>query len=465
MTQRILGYVMARNEWPLLGLAIVHAFASGIDHVVVVDHASSDGTVDGLRMLKSHWPNELTIIRLKETPYLQEATTAVVATALDAQSFDWVYVFDADEFILIGGELSLSSVLASVKNNCVAVRYEIDQWVAPADFDDLEPAEYQRIERVAVTADTAWSSGALRGREIENGQLNFFDVPFPSKVIVRGEYAHLLVAGAHSARSVRPASQARIDPTIMRSGHLPLLSRRRLDLKCEQGRALVEEHFPEDHGWQSQMLFRLRENGDLGSFWARHSIASESGLTASNGQSVRTRVDSSLSLALSRAAEQLLEILNAEQQSLSKGGRTETEGATWQLAIDAVRKQQVAYENLERLWKSAVELFEVGQRELAAVSEDLRKERDALHSQTEYLRAVEANLSESEESLAVERSRVFDLTKQLEKEMTRAFSAEKRVLELRQVRTEIMEIRASTSWRLGLAITSPVRKIRSLLKR
>jgi hypothetical protein len=465
MTQRILGYVMARNEWPLLGLAIVHAFASGIDHVVVVDHASSDGTADGLRKLKSHWPNELTIVTLEEGPYLQEATTAVVTTAVDAQSFDWVYVFDADEFILVGGELSLSSVLASAKGNCVAVRYEIDQWVAPADFDDLEPADYQRIERVAVTADPSWSSGGSRGRKIENGQLNFFDVPFPSKVIVRGEHAHLLVAGAHSARSVRPASETRIDPMTLRSGHLPLLSRRRLDLKCEQGRALVEEHFQEDHGWQSQMLFRLRENGRLDSFWVRHSISMEGERTESDERFARTRVDHSLSHALSRAAEQLFEILNAEQQSLAQRGRTGTEGTTWQLAIDAVRKQQVAYENLERLWKSAVDQYEVGQRELAAVSEDLRKERDALNSQTEYLRAVEANLSESEESLAVERSRVFDLTKQLEKEMTRAFSAEKRVLELRQVRAEITEIRASTSWRLGSAITSPVRKIRSLLKR
>jgi hypothetical protein len=93
-------------------------------------------------------------------------------------------------------------------------------------------------------------------------------------------------------------------------------------------------------------------------------------------------------------------------------------------------------------------------------------ERESLRREVQRLRKVEVELIRKVEvELSSERAAVAELTTRLEAEMTRAFLAESKVLELRQVRAEIEEIRASTSWRLGSVITAPVRKIRSLLKR
>ena len=97
---RILGYVMARNEWPLLGLSVMHALNSGIDRVAVIDHCSDDATREGLRALKSFYSEKIFVYRLDDPRYLQEATTALVMALVDADSYDWVYVFDADEFVL-----------------------------------------------------------------------------------------------------------------------------------------------------------------------------------------------------------------------------------------------------------------------------------------------------------------------------------------------------------------------------
>ena len=119
---RILGYVMARNEWPLLGLSVMHALNSGVDRIVIIDHCSNDATREGLRVLQSFCSDKIVVYRVDDPQYLQEATTALVMALVDADSFDWVYVFDADEFVLLPPEMKLGEMLSRVPPKVEAVR-------------------------------------------------------------------------------------------------------------------------------------------------------------------------------------------------------------------------------------------------------------------------------------------------------------------------------------------------------
>lgn len=146
MTQNILGYVMARNEWPMLGLSIVHAFTSGIDHIIVVDHGSDDETASGLAFLKRAYEDRLTIVKLDIDEFIQEATSKIALRLFNAAAYDWVYIFDADEFILTSNRGEFRRYLREVPSEFAAVRYEVQQWIAPSDFNDLDIAEYPRLE-------------------------------------------------------------------------------------------------------------------------------------------------------------------------------------------------------------------------------------------------------------------------------------------------------------------------------
>jgi len=277
MNIRILGYVMARNEWPLLALSITHALNLGVERVVVVDHASSDETSAGLRHLSALWLDRVVVYRLEDEAYLQEATTSVIMNTVGAAEYDWVYVFDADEFMLLTPGGSLAKELGGLSSEFDVVRYQIQQWVAPEDLDENDIENFQRISQKAIANVFAVADGALIADEIEDGHVNFFDVPFPSKVLVRGKHALNITAGAHALNSNAEATEIDIDPSRMHSGHIPLPSFQRLLKKSAHGRSLIAAGFTRDHGWQNQLIARLESTGRLNEFWRAHSGSADWG--------------------------------------------------------------------------------------------------------------------------------------------------------------------------------------------
>jgi hypothetical protein len=315
MTIRVLGYVMAKNEWPLLGLAITHALNCDIDHIVVVNHASSDETYNGLQRLKLKWPKRITIINLKIQSYFQEVTAAVILSSINAHEYDWVYVFDADEFILYSQKGSFIHLLETIPKNVGAIKYELDQWVTPHDMDDLEISSYKNIKKRSVPCIFINHSGEILAKLIEKGHVNYFDVPFPQKIIVRSEYAHLLTAGAHGVNAELKLVEQKIDPSVLRVGHLPLLSKRRLKLKAEHGRLLIGEGYPPSHGWQTQALYQLELAGGLETYWRNHSIGAL--LEGEQACCVPNTVDDqSLTAALEKAVDSFIEFNQPTQNEI-----------------------------------------------------------------------------------------------------------------------------------------------------
>lgn len=271
------GLVMARNEWPLLEVSVTHALVHHVDRVHVLDHGSTDGTAAGLARMRREWGDRITVIQLGECPYLQEAAMCVLREIVAPAPDDWLYVFDGDEFGLTGEGHDLRDILAGIAPRHAAVRYEIHNWVAPADFSaaDLDRyAELRHRSAPPVFLPVPWD---ILVDEIIAGTVNYFDVVFHSKVLVRGSAAGWTAAGCHGVSGTAGIDECRLPPDSFRVAHFPLLERRRLEDRVIQGRFYVANGFPAGHGWQSQMLARVAARGELDAFWARHSLDSGRG--------------------------------------------------------------------------------------------------------------------------------------------------------------------------------------------
>ena len=78
--------------------------------------------------------------------------------------------------------------------------------------------------------------GEILADEIEHGYMNFFDVPFGSKVVVRGSHSTWIQAGAHGLKHPRGAREVSLPPSRIRAGHVPLLSRSRMPARPVKAR-------------------------------------------------------------------------------------------------------------------------------------------------------------------------------------------------------------------------------------
>ena len=272
MNDRILGYVMARNEWPMLGISVTHALQSGVDEVLVVNHSSTDATTSGLAALQSSFPGRIQVLQLENDEFFQRATTRVVSSLIENSSFDWVYTFDADEFLLFDQSRDLGEILSTQNPETNVVRYRIEQWVTPTDFNWRSATDYLGIIHRAKSTHFAQLSNEILEQEIIEGNLNYFDFEFPSKLIVRSEYFAFLEAGAHSVHPNIKATEVTIDMNEFVCAHLPLAGMERLAMKSAQGKSLIDAGFPTSHGWQAQMLYRLDRDNKLGEFWQNHSM-------------------------------------------------------------------------------------------------------------------------------------------------------------------------------------------------
>lgn len=97
---------MVRDELDVLGATIAHLFAQGVDHVLVSDNLSTDGTRELLAELASR-NSQLHLAVDDEPAYHQAEKMTRLAAAATRAGADWIVPFDADEFWFApGGSLA-----------------------------------------------------------------------------------------------------------------------------------------------------------------------------------------------------------------------------------------------------------------------------------------------------------------------------------------------------------------------
>ena len=272
-TPRVLGVLIARNEWPLLGICITHALTNHVDEIIVVDHASTDDTQAGLAELQMRWGNKIQVLHLCEGTFHHEETNLMLKTMYEDLEFDWVYPIDADEFLITPNNVPLKQLLAEVPDSYEAVRYEIHNFVAPADFVEKDFHRYSELREKAVINPNFQITHGDFVESIVQGGLNFFEVPFDPKVMFRLPQLFWTVGGSHSLLGVGPESEFKFPEENTFVAHLPFLTRERLVRRAERGKTLVNTGYSRDHGWQSQVVNQMHEQGRLDEYWINNSIS------------------------------------------------------------------------------------------------------------------------------------------------------------------------------------------------
>ena len=377
----VLGYVMARDEWPLLGAAISHALEMGVDHVLVLDHASKDGTAKGLLELQHSLGDRISILKMSIPGYFQEAATRAVLSSEHSRSFDWIYVFDADEFLLIPSDTSLKKILSETPSEIVALRYQIDQWVSPVNINLDRLSDLELIIDKSIPEENLPLPGSQLNDRITRGTLNFFDVPFPSKLIIRSDYAQKLSAGAHHLLSHEKVSERTIPPNLLRVGHLPYPSMDRVRTKSSHGRALIEAGFSPDHGWQSQMLAKMEAQGELLSFWNLHSIPTAP--SAESGKRPNTEVDLSFSTALKKTLDNYSRNMRGAQSAKDQRN-PEIHTITLDAAVESIQSALME-RDLAKVESESVALEASKQRDRAV--EEITAQRDVALADRDRIQA------------------------------------------------------------------------------
>jgi hypothetical protein len=267
--QKIIGIVQCRNEWGLIAVAVSYALLNHVDEVYVLDDASSDQTASGMRQLQSLWGSRLHVLRTEDIGFRQEAMINTIINLAGRSRPDWVYVFDADEFLLAKHGDTLRTIVSGLNENVIALNYPLENFISTRNFNPNYLDDYRKL-RYRSTPTMSYQPEMIYN-QIYNGKATFFDVPFPPKVIFRYSELTRLKEGAHSIEYFGDSAKGRFEDRIA-AAHVTLSARSRLQTKARQGEFFVKQGLPKEHGWQCQLIYQLESESRLDWFWNRHSI-------------------------------------------------------------------------------------------------------------------------------------------------------------------------------------------------
>ena len=268
--QKIIGFIQAKNEYPLFMLSISHALNNGVDEVYFLDDSSDDDSIQGIKKLKEIWKERLHVVFSKDKTFSQEEKINLLIRTANPSIGDWIYVFDADEFLAVKNNQSLKVILESCKQEDI-ISYPVLNWYSYHDFDDSNIENFKKIQYRAIPFNFENNSD-LQSDQIYNEEATFFDFQFVPKIIFRFSEDAWVLAGAHELKLPTGKSNQIKEVQNFEAIHLSYLTKKRLIKKASQGLAHIKEKRPSWHGWQNQLLYKLQSENKLDRFWLLSSL-------------------------------------------------------------------------------------------------------------------------------------------------------------------------------------------------
>jgi len=261
----IFGVMLVRNEADIIQANLRYHLSIGIDHILVVDNGSSDGTLQQLERLV-----ETGRVHVSSRPgvFLQSAMASDVAREAFLRGADWVVPIDADEFWHVP-DGTLRDVL-DASGEAGVLETEVVNFVQHRSQDELASG--------AILTMTRRPPGPIGGsgeadRLVESGQIAFVEICYPPKCISRGSIALRIAQGNHSATGTYGAGRA---TTAIRCLHAPLRARAALERqKLDRGRPAAEIDDYLRHTWQLRRWRRLAAEGGLDAEWRANSYLAD----------------------------------------------------------------------------------------------------------------------------------------------------------------------------------------------
>jgi len=196
---KIHGVVIARNEWPLLGLSISHALFYHVDKVFVIDHSSTDDTRNGLVELEKAWPNRIEVFRYEDTLFDQEALTYILLDISNKENPDWNFIFDADEFLVSPTRKSIKEHLSSLEGKWNAIAMQLENYIVPSGFIDTRLDDYPLINHYVTSVNHVVDRDEFHEQVKRNEKL-LHEFRVPSKILVKNNSGDFVDAGQHQLK-------------------------------------------------------------------------------------------------------------------------------------------------------------------------------------------------------------------------------------------------------------------------
>ena len=269
MNNRIVGITQISNERPLALLSITNVLLQGVDHVVILLHNNIDKIEINLNRVQERFPNQISVYSVQSDEYLQEITSNILLEIVEPLKPNWIHFFDADEFI-ISNKYDLKAIVSKYQNYD-AIRFTVNNYLSNYNFDESDPKSFLSLNKRVKSNTFSYYPPQILIREIMNHTMNYFDIPFLSKVLFKYSKDIWVQAGSHDILSAFPLRTANTSVNELEMVHLPLLTFGRLINRARQGEILQSSGFPLEHGWQSRMIFEFEKMGLLEEFWLRHS--------------------------------------------------------------------------------------------------------------------------------------------------------------------------------------------------
>lgn len=180
---RLLGCMIVRDEADIVELTMRHNLAL-LDGIAVIDHGSTDGTSEILAALAAE---RLPIFVTPDANprFRQKAMiNSLVRHAVMTTDVDWIFVIDADEFIVARSRAGLEATLRELPSD----RHSILAWPTrvPESFDASVPLA-ERLDRT---------------RRVVNPGHRHAKMALPRQVLLRSGIE--IGAGQHELESMRP---------------------------------------------------------------------------------------------------------------------------------------------------------------------------------------------------------------------------------------------------------------------
>ena len=252
---RIAAHLGVMDEVELIAPAIAHLERIGVDHLLVCDMGSTDGTWE---VLEQHRGEHVELLQLSNSDSGEEWDRANLALVRDAPA-DWVLFLDADELWLPPGG-SLRACVDLAEHDVVTVdRHNVPLGaMGPLCPPDPGPDQYDEVlvyvdaapdwrAHLEANPTTPWSSG----------------VPMP-KLIARREVIEGFAAGMHDVLGRPDLRRTTARDTLI--AHLPFTTLERFARKVVNIREVHlhhEEYATGRSGWHWLRWVRAADEGRL----------------------------------------------------------------------------------------------------------------------------------------------------------------------------------------------------------
>ena len=256
----IFGVMLVRNEVDIVRMNLLHHLASGVDHILVADNGSTDGTLAILEELAA--TRRVHVISRPGAFYQAETATELAREAF-LRGARWVLPIDADEFWHVPGG-RLRDILDD-SGDAGALEVEVVNFVQRREQEVLEPrALLTMTRRVPQPIGASSEANVL----VESGRIAFLECCYPPKHIARGSIGLQVAQGNHRVGGLSGSIRK---TTAIRCLHAPLRARAGLSQKVDPARPVKEISRYLEPCWHLHRWRRLAFVNRLDAEWAANS--------------------------------------------------------------------------------------------------------------------------------------------------------------------------------------------------